>query len=320
MLIHSHSAGEWADRTTESLTGGIAARLPSARQHVPADDVRAAVDVAVGSAADGLISIGGGSTTGLAKAVALETGLPIVAVPTTYAGSEMTDIYGITAEGRKRTGRDRKALPKTVVYDPQLSVTLPPDVTASTGMNAIAHSVEAMYAHNVSPLVELIAEESLRSLGSALPAAVASPGDLGARTTALYGSHLAGTALGAAGMAIHHSISHVLGGTWSLPHGPINSALLPHVVAFNRPAAPEAVGRVAAALNVPDAAGGLFDLASSMGAPTSLRSIGMREEDIPRAARRAAENVKWNPRAVDEAAVRAVIEAAFEGRRPSMKE
>jgi maleylacetate reductase len=317
LLIAAPSAKEWADGAHEQFGGRLAGTISATHQHVPAGDVRDAVRAVRKAGADALIAIGGGSTIGLAKAAALEVDLPITAVPTTYAGSEMTSIYGITSDGRKRTGRDRKVLPKTVIYDPILSVTMPADVTACTGMNAIAHDVEAMYADRAAPLVGLIAEDSIAKLARALPASVKDPADLEARGAALYGAFLAGTVLGTAGMAIHHRIGHVLGGSFGLPHGPVNAALLPHVVAFNRSAAPGTIGRVAHALAVSDAAQGLYDLAGSLGAPTSLREIGMRNEDLAGAASAVAQSPGWNPRPVGEAEIASILTAAFEGRRPA---
>jgi maleylacetate reductase len=320
LVIAAPSAKKWTERAHEQFGGQIAGAISATHQHVPADDVRDAVRAAGEARADGLIAIGGGSTIGLAKAAALEVDVPIAAVPTTYAGSEMTSIFGITSEGRKRTGRDRRVLPQTVIYDPLLTVSMPVDVTASTGMNALAHDVEAMYADRVAPLVTLVAEDSITRLARGLPASVKDPGDLEARGAALYGAFLAGIVLGSAGMAIHHRIGHVLGGSFGLPHGPVNAALLPHVVAFNRAAAPEAIGRVARALAVPDAARGLYDLAVSLGAPTSLEQIGMRREDLARAARAAGESPGWNPRPVGEPDVLAILEAAYEGRPPAANE
>jgi maleylacetate reductase len=317
LLIAAPSAKRWSDGAHEQFGGALAGTISATHQHVPAGDVRDAVRAIREVDADGLIAIGGGSTIGLAKAAALEVDLPIAAVPTTYAGSEMTSIYGITSDGRKRTGRDRKVLPKTVIYDPLLTVTMPAEVTASTGMNAIAHDVEAMYADRAAPLVGLIAEDSIARLARALPASIKDPADLEARGAALYGAFLAGTVLGTAGMAIHHRIGHVLGGSFGLPHGPVNAVLLPHVVAFNRSAAPRAIGRVAHALAVSDAAQGLYDLADSLGAPTSLREIGLRSEDLAGAARAVAQSPGWNPRPVGEAEIASILSAAFEGRRPA---
>jgi maleylacetate reductase len=316
LLVSNAAAGWVADRATQRLEGRVVKRIRRVRQHVPVADVEEAAAMVRAAGVDCLVSTGGGSATGLAKAVGLQTGLPILAVPTTYAGSEMTSIYGISEGGSKRTGRDIRALPKTVVYDPELTISLPGGPTASTGMNALAHCVEALYARDPNPIVELLAEDALGVLARALPRSVEAPSDLEARGDALYGALLAGLALASAGMALHHAISHVLGGSYGLRHGDVNSALLPHVVRFNEPAAPEAVARVARALGVEDAAGGLYDLASSMGAPTNLRELGMSKGELSEAAHWSAQSVTWNPRAVGDEDVLGILSAALEGARP----
>jgi maleylacetate reductase len=259
------------------------------------------------------LSIGGGSATGLSKAVAVETGIPIIAIPTTYAGSEMTPIWGLTGE-HKKTGRDLRALPKVVLYDPELTVGLPPGVSASSGFNAIAHCVEALYAKGANPVISLQAEAGIRALASSLPRVVAAPGDLEARSDALYGAYLAGSALAVAGTALHHKACHVLGGTWGLVHGDVNAVLLAHVVAYNARAAPDAISRVGVALGV---AGALFDLAEAIGAPTSLAELGLPEDVLELAAARiVAETGTSNPRPVDTESVLRLLERAYLGSRP----
>jgi len=286
-------------------------------QHVPADSAHAATEAAVGSEADCVVTVGGGTTTGFGKAIVLETGLAHVAVPTTYAGSEMTPIYGLTSEGVKRVARDPRVLPRIVIYDPRLTVSLPPSVTGPSGMNALAHCVEALYARDANPITTLMAAEGIRALGTGIPAAVRDPSDLDARSEALYGAYLAGAALGVVGMAIHHRICHVLGGTYGLSHGEVNSVILPHAVAYNQAAAPEAVAIAAGALGVDDAALGLFDLATSIGSPTSLEQLGMSEADLDVAAELVLDPLPWNPRSATVAEVRALLEDAFHGRRPA---
>jgi alcohol dehydrogenase class IV len=261
------------------------------------------------------VSIGGGSAIGLAKAVALRTGLPLLAVPTTYAGSEATPIWGITEGGRKITGRDRAVVPRTVLYDAELTVSLPADVSAASGMNALAHAVEASYAPDASPVTLLLAERAVRALADALPRVVAAPRDLVARGDALYGAWLAGSVLGAATMGLHHTTCHVLGGAYDLPHAGTHSAVLPYVVAYNAPAAPAAMARLAAGLGAADPAVGLWDLAAALGAPTSLATIGFDDANLDEASHLIAEAHPTNPRATDEPAVRAVLQAAYLGAR-----
>ena len=293
---------------------GIFAR---AEMHVPVETARAAREEARRLGADACIAVGGGSTIGLGKAIALEFGLPILAVPTTYAGSEMTPIWGLTEAGVKRTGRDPKVLPRTVIYDPNLTLTLPADIAGPSGINAIAHCVEALYAENANPITSLMAEEGIRALGRALPRVVAAPGDTEAHSDALYGAWLAGTALGAVGMALHHKLCHTLGGSFGLPHAETHTIVLPHAAAYNRTAAPEAMARIARALGVADAPLGLQDLARAVGAKLALKDIGMREADLDRAADIAAANPYYNPRPVERAAIRRLLDDAFFGRNPA---
>jgi alcohol dehydrogenase class IV len=266
-----------------------------------------------------VVTVGGGSTTGFGKAIALDSGVPTIAVPTTYAGSEMTPIYGITSDGLKRTGRDPRVLPRTVIYDPRLTVTLPSSVTGASGMNAIAHCVEALYAKDANPITSLMAEEGIRALANGIPASVRDAEDLEARSEALYGAYLAGAALAVVGMAVHHRICHVLGGTFGLGHGEVNAVILPHAARFNREAAPAAMARVARALSVEDAASGLFDFALTVGAPTSLEQLGMHEGDLQEAARLSSDPPPWNPRPVLEEDVRALLDDAYHGRRPAAR-
>jgi maleylacetate reductase len=326
LLIGSPSSGGVADGIAERLGARLAGRFDEVRQHVPEGLAAAARAHAKEIGADGVVAVGGGSATGLGKAVVVESGIPLLAVPTTYAGSEVTPIFGITGE-HKETGRDLRALPRVVVYDPALTTGLSPRVTATTGFNALAHCVEALYAPGANPVLGLHALEGIRSLGRGLPRAVADPDDLDARTITLYGAYLAGVALAGAGTALHHKLCHVLGGTFGLVHGECNSAVLAHVVAFNRDQVPGAITDVAAALRdvgvgsgaaAGDAAGALYDLAMRLGAPTSLRAIGMPEAGLDQAAELAvAETGTTNPRVPDVASLRALLQRAFDGEAPA---
>lgn len=306
-----------AEIAAARLGARAAGIFPRAAMHVPVEIARAAVDEARRLGADCAVAIGGGSTVGLGKAIALENSLPVVAVPTTYAGSEMTPIYGLTENGVKKTGRDARVLPKVVIYDPELTVSLPGAVSVVSGINAIAHCVEALYAPDANPIVSMWAEEAIRALASALPRIVARPDDIDARSDALYGAWLAGASLGAVSMSLHHKLCHTLGGSFNLPHAETHTAVLPHVVAYNSAAAPEAMARVRRALGANDAAGTLFDLARSLGATMSLADIGMPEGGIERAADLAVANPYANPRPVTREAIRALIADAFAGRRPT---
>ena len=296
-----------------TLAAGVCAK---AVMHVPVESVRAALQEAGQLDADCYVAVGGGSTIGLAKAMALETGRPIVAVPTTYSGSEMTAIYGVTEGGVKKTGRDAKVRPKTVLYDPALSVSLPAGIAAPSGMNAMAHCVEALYAPDTNPVMTLLAAEGLRVMHRSLPVVVAEPASLAARADALYGAWLAGMALGGTTMGLHHKLCHVLGGTFNLPHAGVHAVVLPHAAAYNRQAASQALRTAAAALGVQDAAGALYDLGVRIGAPTSLESIGMPLDGLDRAARLATESQYPNPRPVQYDGVRRLLENAYRGNRP----
>lgn len=318
MLISGGPEAQYASIIEEQLGDRCVARFTDVVMHVPVEVVANAAEVASASDADCLIALGGGSSTGMAKAIALELELPILAVPTTYAGSEMTSIWGLTENSRKTTGRDPKVLPKTVIYDPVLTVSLPSDISAASGMNALAHLVEALYSPGISPISFMQAQEGVRALAVALPKVVANPSDLNARGDALYGAWLAGWALGTTGMGVHHKICHVLGGTYNLPHAPMHSAVLTYATAFNNDFAPAAMSALVraftdAGLTVSSAADGVRQLATSIGAPTNLRSVGFDPASIDEAAQVIVEGKPINPRPVDLDGVRALLLAASEG-------
>jgi maleylacetate reductase len=316
LLTCTPRRGSAVERVAAAVGRRLAGVFDGARMHVPAAVVDAALAEARRVDADLCIAVGGGSAIGVAKAVALRDGPPYLAVPTTYAGSEMTSIWGITAEGRKTTGRDPRVLARTVLYEPALTVDLPPRVTAASGMNALAHCVEALYAHDGSPVTALLAEEGIRALAAQLPAAVRDGADLEARSGALYGAWLAGCSLGAVAMGLHHRVCHALGGAFDLPHAETHAVILPHAAAFNAPAAPDAMRRAARALGADDVAAALFDLGAGMGCPASLRELGLREDQLDAAAARVVEAPYPNPRPFDFDGVRALLGDAWAGRRP----
>jgi len=306
-----------AERVAALLGGRAAGVHAGAVMHVPADVAAEACRAAAEAAADGLVSFGGGSAVGLAKAVARETGLPAVAVPTTYAGSEMTPVWGMTEDGVKRTGRDPRVLARTVLYDPSLTLGLPPAASAASGMNAMAHAAEALYAPDASPIVSLMAEEAVRALAAALPEVARDPGGLAARTEALYGAWLCGTCLGAATMGLHHRLCHILGGSLNLPHAETHTVLLPHALAYNAPAAPDAVRALRRALGRDDPARALWDLAASLGSPRSLKELGADPRHLDDVVARATGGGFANPRPVEEAGLRVLLGDAWEGRPPA---
>ena len=320
-LVAGGPEGQFADRIAEDLGDRVVGRWSEVVMHVPVDVAARALSAAAQARADSLIAVGGGSSTGMAKAIAKETGLPILAVPTTYAGSEMTSIWGLTEGNRKTTGRDLRVLPKTVVYDPELTVSLPADISAASGMNAVAHLVEGLYAPGVSPISFLQAEEGIRALAAGLPRVVDDPADLAARADALYGAWLAGWTLGTTGMGVHHKVCHTLGGTYDLPHAPSHSAVIAYATEFNAQAAPEAMAAIVRALNaggIPctDPAQGIWDLATRIAAPTSLAPLGFTDDQVEEAARIVAEARPVNPRKVDADGVAGLLRAAIAGQRP----
>lgn len=296
-------------------SAGVFAR---AVMHVPLATARAARAEAVRLGADCAVAIGGGSTTGLGKAIALDSGLPIVAVPTTYAGSEVTPIYGLTDAGVKKTGRDARVLPKVVLYDPELTLTLPLGLTVTSALNAIAHAAEGLYAHDGNPVTALMAEEGVRACAAALAPLMNDPQDLAARGDALYGAWLCGTVLGSVAMGLHHKLCHTLGGSFDLPHAEVHTVMLPHALAYNAARAPEAMRRIGRALGVGAHAvpAALQSLAARHGAPTALHAIGMPESGLDRAADLAVTTPYPNPRPLERAALRALLQRAFEGAPP----
>jgi alcohol dehydrogenase class IV len=228
----------------------------------------------------------------------------------------MTPVWGLTEHGVKRTGRDPAVQPRSVVYDPRLTLSLPVPLTVTSGVNALAHAVEALYAPDVSPPVAAMAEEGVREMAGALPRLAADPQDLQARSRALYAAWLCGACLGATTMGLHHKLCHVLGGTHALPHAETHTVVLPYALAFNAPAAPRALTVLRRALDAEDVPRALWDLAGRLGAPRSLAELGLTEGDLTPAARQVAGEPYANPRAVTEQDARGVLRAAYEGGPP----
>jgi maleylacetate reductase len=329
LLVATEQAAALARELVAPLGDRVVGTFLGVRPHVPAEVAAAARQLASDVRADALLSVGGGSTTGTAKAVALTTGLPILAVPTTYAGSEVTSVWGMTERtaggtgigtdasreaSRKRTGTDPKVLPRTVVYDPELTLSLPAGLSAASGLNALAHCVEAFWAPRRNPISTLAAEEGIRALSGALPAVQHNPRDLDGRAELLYGAYLASSAFAVAGSGLHHKICHVLGGAYDLPHAQTHAVVLPHVLAFNAPAAPQAARRIARALGVADPVVGLRALTAELGIPDGLRALGMRAEQVDQAAALVEPTVPAdNPRHADRAALRDLTQAAWVG-------
>jgi len=315
VLSTSPQRGE-AERLAAQLGELAAGVFDGAVMHTPVEVTNEAMRRVGDLDADCTIALGGGSTIGLGKAIALRTDLPQIVIPTTYAGSEATTMLGETEGGRKTTQRTSKVLPEVIVYDVDLTLTLPRGLSATSGVNAIAHAVEALYVQDANPVISLLAEEGIAALARALPRIARDPLDREARSDALYGAWACGTCMGAVGVALHHKLCHVLGGSFDLPHAETHTVVLPHAVAYNAPAAPEAMARVARALGTRNAAQGLFELAREIGAPRSLREIGMPEDGLDRAADLAVASPYWNPRPIEREGIRSLLQAAFDGASP----
>jgi maleylacetate reductase len=305
-------AGALAEQLGE-LSAGIFAE---AAMHTPIDITERALEAVRAAGADCTIALGGGSTIGLGKAIALRTDLLQIVVPTTYAGSEATPILGETQEGQKTTQRSLKVLPEVIIYDVDLTLTMPPALSATSGMNAIAHAVEALYAKDANSVISSLAEQGIAALAGALPQIVRNPKDRDARSDALFGAWAGGTCLGAVGMALHHKLCHTLGGSFDLPHAETHTIVLPHAAAYNTPATSDAMARIARALGTENAAQGLFDLAHRLGAPTALKDIGMPESGLDHATNIATAAPYWNPRPIERDGIRMLLDDAFHGRPP----
>jgi maleylacetate reductase len=306
LLVASTRDAERVRSLTAPLGDRVAAVFTDVREHVPVRTARAAR--AAAAEADAVLAIGGGSTIGAAKAVALTTRLPVLAVPTTYAGSEVTPVWGMTEDGRKTTGTDLAVLPRTVVYDPELVVSLPRELARASALNAMAHAVEAFWAPRRNPVSSVLAEEAVRSLAAGLGAR-----DLADATDLLRGAWLAGSAFAVAGSGLHHKLAHVLGGL-GLPHARTHAVLLPHVLAFTAPGAPEAVARLRRALGTEDPVAGLRALVARAGVPAGLRALGLAEGQLGTVAERTAAVVPADhPVPAGPAELEALVRAAWEG-------
>ncbi len=316
MLISGGGRRALADRLAARLGHHCVDHYNKAAMHVPHEQVTEAGSRVAELEVDCCVTVGGGSAIGLGKMLALTAGLPVIAIPSTYSGSEMTPIYGYTQDRVKRTGRDPLVRPKTVIYDPLLTLTLPVAASTSSGMNAMAHCIEAIYAADADPITVLMAEEGLRSLVKALPMLALEPGNRAARSLALYGAWLAGMSLAGASMGLHHQLCHVLGGAFNLPHAQTHALVLAHVVHYNRDAVPDAMHRIGQALGSADPADGLYRLLSRLALPAGLGELGVPRSGIEGVARRVAETPYPNPAPVLYDRVHALLLRAHEGLPP----
>ncbi|MGW2564544.1 maleylacetate reductase and hydroxyquinol 1,2-dioxygenase domain-containing protein [Streptomyces sp. NPDC001514] len=318
LLLSSPPVAKAAARVRDLLGDLTVAEFGDAAMHTPVEVTERALDVLREHSADCLVAVGGGSTTGLAKALALRTDLPQLILPTTYAGSEVTPVLGETQDGRKTTVSSPAILPETVVYDVEFTRNLPVDMSVTSAINALAHAVEALYSPQANPVVDAMALDAIARIARALPSLVAEPSDTAARADLLHAAWLAGTCLASVGMGLHHKLCHTLGGAFGLPHAETHAVVLPHAMAYNAPAARDVMSRIADALGVADAASGLFDLISSLGGPTSLADLGMAEKDLPQAARMATATPYPNPRELTSQGIESLLRDAWQGRRPAV--
>ncbi|KAF3482918.1 uncharacterized protein GIQ15_02242 [Arthroderma uncinatum] len=309
LLLSTPRQAKLVDDVKNMLQGKVAGAFNDAVMHIPTHITEKALAYAQEQDADSIISIGGGSVIGLGKAISFRTGLPHICIPTTYSGSEMTPILGETVNGVKNTKTDPKILPGTVIYDVDLTMSLPASLSATSGVNAIAHAVEALYARNGNPIVKLLAREGIKSLSTALPEIVANPHSEAARSAALYGAWLCGLCLGSVGMALHHKLCHALGGSFNLPHAETHTAVLPHAIAYNSPNIPDTMATLAEVLpgSEGDAIRGLNVLLAKLQVKRGAKEFGMKEEDIDQAAEIAVRNAYWNPREVQKKPIRELI-------------
>lgn len=314
VLSTPHQADQAQD--VADRLGPLAAGLfTEAAMHTPVDVTDRAVAAYRASGADCVVSIGGGSTTGLGKAIALRTGADQVVIPTTYAGSEMTDILGETDKGEKTTRRDPAIRPELVIYDVALTLGLPIPMTVTSALNAIAHAVEGLYATDANPITDMMARDSVRAFAQALPKVIANPTDTDARAEVLYGAWLGSTVLGSVSMALHHKLCHVLGGSFGLPHAETHAIMLPHTAGFNALAVPDKL-RPIADLMGGTVGGGLWDFAKRLGAPLRLSDLGLQEADLDRATAIAMRQPYANPRPFTQDDIKTILTAALHGTRP----
>jgi maleylacetate reductase len=318
MVVATEGRAALVQQMVAEVNGVVAGRFTGVVRHVPVERARAGIDAARDYRADALLCVGGGSATGTAKAIALELGLPIIAVPTTYAGSEVTPVWGLTEGGRKLTGIDARVLPRLVIYDPALTLALPVSLSVVSGLNALAHCVEALWSPGRNPITSLLAQEGMRNLAIGLPALMDAPADVEARSLTLYGAWLAGTAFAGAGSDLHHKICHALGGAFDLPHAELHAVVLPYATALAAPREDEADHLIAAALGAPNllAADAVYALGRRLNAPRSLAEIGLMQSDLDAAAAVLSSALSALPRPVSRAEIEQLLEGAFAGEAP----
>jgi maleylacetate reductase len=305
------------DRVASLLGDRCAGLWPEAVSQVPIELARRGRQAARDAGADCIVSAGGGAAIGLGKGISLELALPVIAIPTTYSGSEVTGFCGITIDGVKRMHTSLNMLASTVIYDPQLTLGLPVDISAASAMNALAHCVDAIYVPTVDPVTVLAAIEGARVIAQAAPRVVARPGDMQARADLLYGAYLGGVAL-TGGFALQHGLAHVLGGSFNIPHGLSHTLVLPYVAHYNSAYAPLPLRRLATAIGASSVGTGIYDLARSLDVKMGLTGTGLDRSVLEAAARITVETDEgYNPGPVSVEAVRGILDAAWDGERPA---
>ncbi len=316
LVLSTPQQADQAQALADALGATAVGVFDGAAMHTPVEVTQEAVAAFNARGARCVVGIGGGSTVGLAKAIATRTGADQVVIPTTYAGSEMTDILGETEGGEKTTRRDASIRPEVVIYDVDLTLGLPVGMTVTSALNAIAHGIEGLYAADANPITDMMALDAMRAFRDALPVVVANPADASARARVLYGAWLCSTALGYVSMALHHKLCHVLGGSFGLPHADTHAIMLPHTAGFNAAAVPDKLAPVADIFGG-SVGGGLWDFAKANGAPLKLSELGLTEADLDTASEIATRNAYDNPRAFDRNDIRTILQAAWAGSRPN---
>ena len=317
LVLSTPQQADQAQALAGQLGKQAAGVFAEAAMHTPVDVTERAVAVFRDSGADCVVAFGGGSTTGLGKAIATRTGADQLVVPTTYAGSEMTDILGETADGEKVTRRDPSIRPEVVVYDVDLTLGLPVGMTMTSALNAIAHAMEGLYAPDRNPVTEALSRDALKAFATALPVLRDTPHDPQARAQALYAAWGCSTALGYVQMALHHKLAHVLGGSFGLPHAETHAILLPHTTAYNEVAVAGLLAPIRDTFGHASAGAGLWHFARDIGAPLRLSELGLSEADLDRATEIAVKNPYENPREITRAGIRQLLQDAWEGSEPA---
>lgn len=317
LVLCTPSRKETASELVELMGDASAGVFSGATMHTPIEVTQSAMRMYSQTGADGVVSFGGGSAIGLGKAIALRTGSPQLALPTSYAGSEMTPIVGQTESGQKMTLRDLDALPETVIYDVNYTLELPLRMTVASAMNAMAHAVEALYSAHGNPLLSMMAHEGFTSIFSSLPKLLSKPTDPDARTDALYGAWICGMCLGSGGVALHHKLCHILGGSFDLPHAETHAIVLPHALAYNAPAISNVISDLRKATGSISPTDALYNLVRHAGLPTALEDLGMPEDGIARAVEITLEQSFANPRELERSALVTLLDNAWHGRRPA---